>query len=96
MNLRQKAKHYKMLYESYSPKKPYPVIYKSERGLKHYKQNVTINMVEQHYAEYAPELVKYYVASDILAAMRPIITENIKEERDKYTGNIIYSVDVWL
>ena len=96
MNLRQKAKNYKRMYERYAPKKPYPVVFKSERELNHYKPNVSINMAETYYAEYAPELVKYYAVSDILAAIRPIITEKLKEKRDIYTGNIIYSVDIWI
>lgn len=97
MNLRQKAKRFKKLYEESLPKKPYPVIYKSERGLKHYKQSTSfISIANEDYTEYAPDLVNHYAVTELLDGIRPIITKNIKEERDRYTGNIIYSVDIWI
>ena len=95
MNLRQKAKHFKKLYEDVLPTKPYPVIYET-RGTKHYR---VCNMVDEKdiaYAQQTPQLLKTHIENGILRELRPIIWDNLKAEKDLYTDKIIYSLDVWI
>ena len=57
MNLRQKAKHFKKLYEDALPKKPYPVIYETQRA-QHYRIRHAIDYREIAYVESSPTLLK--------------------------------------
>lgn len=50
MNARQKAKHFKRLYEESLPKKPYPVVYKSILP-KHYRILQLIDVRDAVYAQ---------------------------------------------
>jgi hypothetical protein len=94
MNLRQKAKHFKKLYEDALPKKPYPVIHETHRA-KHYK---AYHMVDKREIDYAPspQLLQTQIENSILRELRPIIRDNLKAEKDLYTNKIIYSLDVWM
>lgn len=95
MNLRQKAKHFKRLYEDALPKKPYPVKYETHNA-KHYR---VCNMVDEKdiaYTQQTPQLLKTHIENGILRELRPIIWDNLKAEKDLYTDKIIYSLDVWM
>lgn len=94
MNLRQKAKHFKKLYEDALPKKPYPVIYETYRA-KHY---IVRHMVDKREIDYAPspQLFQTQIENSILRELRPVIRDNLKAEKDLYTNKIIYSLDVWM
>ena len=94
MNLRQKAKHFKKLYEDALPKKPYPVIYET-RGAKHYRVRNMMDEREIAYAPLEPQLLKTHIENAILRELRPLIWDNLKAEKDLYTDKIIYSLDVW-
>lgn len=94
MNLRQKAKRFKKLYEDALPKKPYPVIYETHRA-KHYRIR---HMVDKSEIAYAPssQLLQTQIENGILRELRPVIRDNLKAEKDLYTDKIIYSLDVWM
>jgi len=95
MNLRQKAKHFKKLYEDALPTKPYPVIYET-RGAKHYRVHNMVDERDIAYAQQTPQLLKTHIENGILRELRPIIWDNLKTEKDLYTDKIIYSLDVWM
>lgn len=95
MNLRQKAKHFKKLYENTLPKKPYPDIYET-RGGKHYRVRNVVDEREIVYAEKTPQLLKTHIENGILRELRPVIWDNLRVEKDLYTDKIIYSLDVWI
>jgi len=95
MNLRQKAKHFKKLYEDALPKKPYPVVY-STHGVKHYRICDTIDEEDIAYAQQTPQLLKLHIENGILRGLRPVIWDNLKVEKDSHTNKFIYSVDVWM
>jgi hypothetical protein len=97
MNLRQKAKRFKKLYEESLPKKLYPVIYQSQ-GAKHFKAQTAIDERERDLLlmQNAPELIKNHVTAVIIEQLKPVICEHIKQESEIYSGQVIYSVDIWL
>ena len=95
MNARQKAKHFKKLYEDALPKKPYPVIYETHSAT-HYR---VCNMVDERdivYAQQTPQLLKTHIENGILREMRPLIWERLKAEKDIYSDKVIYSLDFWI
>lgn len=93
MNARQKAKHFKRLYEESLPKKPYPVIYQTYSE-QHYRIRHAIECRDIAYAE--PTLLKTHIENGILREMRPLIWDRLKTEKDLYTDKIIYSLDIWM
>lgn len=95
MNLRQKAKHFKKLYEDALPKKPYPVIHETHSG-KHYKVRSMFDERDIAYAQQTPQLLKTHIENGILRELRPVIWDHLKAEKDLRTGKIIYSLDVWM
>lgn len=95
MNLRQKAKHYKKLYETTLPKKPYPVIYETHSA-KHHKVHSTVDEREIADAQQIPQLLKTHIENGILRELRPFIWDKLKAEKDLYTDKIIYSLDIWI
>ena len=95
MNTRQKAKHYKRLFEE-TKLLPNPKV--TVTLPKHYKAQ---HMEYRGYADsfYTQGFGKILEESEIdilLSQIRPFIKQNAKVERDKYTGNYIYTVDIWL
>lgn len=94
MNLRQKAKHYKKLYETIIPKKPYPVVY-VERGAKHYKVHTFALEKEIEFADKEPLRFKYNIVNAIMRELKPYIWDNLIVERDKYTGGATFTLDIW-
>jgi len=94
MNLRQKAKRFKKLYEDALPKKPYPVIYETHRA-KHYRIRHMVDKREIAYAP-SPQLLQTSVENNILRELRPLIRDSLIAEEDLFTNKIIYSLDVWM
>lgn len=84
MNNRQKAKHFKRLYEIGFPKKPYPIEFQYV-GLKHYKAQC-VTMCED--AELA--------VKKLMKSIEPMIAENMRIELNDFTNVSTYSVDVWM
>ena len=94
MNTRQKAKHFKMLYEKTLPKKVYPVVYEST--LKHYRIEQFIDTKTVFYTEDKAELLKTLIENKILKELRPLIYENIIVEKEKYYDAFRVSLDIWM
>ena len=92
MNLRQKAKHFKRLYEEGLPKKPYPVIHETHSA-KHYKAHYMIDEREIACSE-QPELLESEIVNSIIRELRPAIQDRLKAEKDPYSNKVIYSLDV--
>ena len=95
MNARQKAKHFKWLYEKTLYKKPYPVVYKTILPM-HYRVEQLMDMRDVVYLQDNPQLLKTHIENRILQELRPLIWDNIIAERDKHTGKCSYSLDIWL
>lgn len=93
MNARQKAKHFKRLYEEALPKKPYPVVYKTILP-RHYKVEVCMDMRDIVYLD--PQLLKIHIENRILQEIRPMIWDNLITEKDRDTNKPIYSLDIWM
>ena len=95
MNNRQKAKHFKRLYEESLPKKPYPVVYQ-------YVDNFQLYRVKQCIAfddiicVQDPNLVKTCIENRILQEIRPLIFDRLNVKKDPYTEGYIYSLDLYL
>ena len=94
MNARQKAKHFKRLYEESLPKKPYPIVYQTHNN-KHYKVRHMVNTRDIVY-EQSPTMLQTQILNGILRELRPIIWDNLVTEKDIYTDKYIYSLDIWM
>ena len=94
MNARQKAKHFKRLYEE-TLKKPYPVVYKALLP-KHYRISQMIDARDLAYLQDNPQLLKTHIENRILQEIRPLIWDNLKTEKDSYIGKYRYSLDIWM
>lgn len=94
MNARQKAKHFKKLYEQGLPKKPYPVVYKTIMP-KHFRIEQLVDMVDINCAQDSTQMLKTHIEHKIFQLLKPLIWENLKTEKDLYTGKLIYRLDVW-
>lgn len=96
MNLRQKAKRFKRLYENeLFLKKPYPVKYEMHNA-KHYRVQFATHEAEILCAQQELNLYETQVVNGILNELRPIVRDNLKTERDLYIGKFIYSLDIWV
>lgn len=97
MNLRQKAKRFKKLYEEIIPKKPYPVVYKTTLP-KHYRIQKSIDARDLYNSQDNLQLLKTIIANGILQELRPLIVNNLKVERERgeYFDIYRYSLDIWM
>ena len=95
MNARQKAKHFKRLYEESLPKKPYLVIYQTYSG-QHYRIRHAVDCRDIVYAESSPTLLKTHIENGILRELCPLIWDHIKAEKDIESDKVIYSLDIWM
>ncbi len=95
MNLRQKAKHFKRLYEEALPKKPYPVVYKTILP-KHYRISQLMDARDIAYAQDSPQLLKTHIENRMLQELRPLIWDNLKTEKDLYSDKYEYYLDIWV
>lgn len=95
MNARQKAKHFKRLYEESLSKKPYPVKYTAILP-KHYKITQLISAREIVYLQHRPSLLKAHIENKILHDLKPLIWDHFKIEKDPYSGEYRYWLDIWV
>lgn len=95
MNARQKAKHFKRLYEETLPKKPYPVVYKY-LSPKHYRIQQFMDMRDIAYSQDNPQLLKTHIENRILQELKPLIWDNLKTEKDFYSDKYRYWLDIWV
>lgn len=95
MNARQKAKHFKRLYEEALPKKPYPVVYQTLFP-KHYIAQYSIDMDYASDACVDSRVLKAVVEDRILHELRPLIWDNLIVEKDIDSRKCRYALDIWL
>ena len=95
MNARQKAKHFKRLYEKTLPMKPYPIVFETHSE-KHFRANFMLDTRDVVYGQENPTLLKQHIENKILQEIRPIVWDNLKAEKDKYTSNVIYTLDIYI
>lgn len=93
MNARQKAKHFKRLYENNLPKKPYPIVYQSPK--KHYEAQLMIDKRNLLFPEEDP-FFKTHIENCMLDKLRPIIWNNLTVEKDIRRDLYVYRLDVWV
>ncbi len=95
MNARQKAKHFKRLYEESLPKKPYPVVYKTILP-RHYRISQLIDARDIAYAQDNPQLLRTHIENRMLQELRPLIWDSLIVEKANYTDKYRYSLDIWM
>ena len=95
MNLRQKAKRFKRLYEMGLPRKPYPFEIKTSYT-KHYRARYMLDHADMKYWMDNPVLLKTHIENRILNELRPIIWDNLIAEKDEKTDKCIYTLDVFM
>lgn len=76
------------------PKKPYPVEYKTLLP-KHYRISQLID-VRDIILQDNPQLLKPYIENSILQEIRPMIWDNLKSEKDFYSGKYRYWLDIYI
>lgn len=94
MNNRQKAKHWKRLYEEHMAK-PVPVVYQTVTP-NHYTIKHYLNDVEYATCMDRPDLFKNLIVDRICRDIRPVIEQNFITEKDIYTDRYIYSFDFYV
>lgn len=95
MNLRQKAKRFKRLYEMGLPKKPYPIVIKTSHT-KHFRARYMLDHTDMRYGIDDPVLLKTHIENRILNELRPIIWDNLITEIDEEADKYIYTLDVFM
>lgn len=96
MNARQKAKHFKRLYEALGATKINPNIIAGPE-LKHYKAefimpNREVFELGLNFKENLEELI----TGKLLSNLEPVIKDCIVSERDQYIDATRFSIDIWL
>lgn len=93
MNARQKAKHYKRLYEALGATKINPTIIETH-DLKHYKAEVLMpyrDVLDR------PSNLDGYIIAKLLSELEPVIKDSIVSETDPYhIDDTRYSIDIWV
>lgn len=95
MNNRQKAKHWKRLYEQSLPKKPYPVVYQTILP-KHYRISQMIDARDIAYLQDNPQLLRTHIENRMLQELRPLIWDNLIVEKVEYVDKYRHSLDIWM
>lgn len=95
MNARQKAKHFKRLYENSLPKTPYPVVYETTLP-KHYRVQQLINNRDVVYMQDEPQIMKSIIENRIMQEIRPLIYDNLIVEKDEHIDAYRYLLDLWM
>ena len=96
MNLRQKAKHFRRLYEEALPKRPYPVVIKTELPY-HYK--IKKSIAKENYTFYVSEMFDHlrdHIISDMTRQLKPIVSDHVKTQENRDMNTIEYSMDIWV
>lgn len=94
MNARQKAKHYKRLYEALGATKINPTIIETH-DLKHYKAEVLMPYRDLEAFGLASSLEEF-VTGKLLSELEPVIKDSIVSETDPYRDSVRFSIDIWL
>lgn len=94
MNLRQKAKHYKRLYEQTLPKSD--LVKTHVMFPKYYRITQLIETRDINYLKDNPQMLKTHIENRILQELRPLLWNNLKTERDMYSDRYRYTLDIWL
>lgn len=94
MNNRQKAKHWKQLYESMLAKTAPPMKIVHQE-LRHYRAETLVEKKDCCGIEIPPEIVMYNASRRLLKQMRDVVQANMIAEKETITQKIKYSVDVW-
>ena len=95
MNNRQKAKHFKRLYEQGLPKKPYPVVYQT-LPLEHLRACGMFEKREVDFMNGYPEVLERRAAKLLAQQIEPYIRSRMISEEDVYARSVKFSVDVWM
>lgn len=93
MNNRQKAKHFKRLYEQILTKRvPYVVHVEKPRHYEIVKRLASEDVIN---SSDTPALLRRRITDSIVQELKPLIWQNIIAERELYTGAYRYQLDVW-
>lgn len=96
MNTRQKAKHFKKLYEQSLPQKTEHIIIKTTTP-KRYTAQILLDMVECSKLENdLPKAFHAHIENLILDQIKPLVWSNLRSEIDVYTGKRRFWMHFWL
>lgn len=90
MNLRQKAKHFKRLYEQ---KKPFPVVYEYVQPI-HYKA-VYSELGDVNTIAYS-ELHRQNALRHLISQAQDVLKDSMIENYDAELDRTVYTLDIWL
>ena len=94
MNNRQKAKHFKKLYES-QLLRPVPIVYKYIDEYQHYRIQKALPIREVVHT-FDDVMLNEIVTSEILKELKPLIKESVVSHRDDTIDSFVYSVDLYM
>ena len=94
MNNRQKAKHWKQLYEGIL-KKPKPVKIECP-PLVHYRANCEIPMTNIAIASNDKILCERMIMSQLMNELIPLVKKNIICQHRDEVDALVYSIDLWM
>ncbi len=96
MNTRQKAKHFKKLYEQSLAQKPATIIIKTKTP-KCYTAQILLDVVQCSKLENElPNVFHAHIENLILDQIKPLVWSNLKSEIDVYTGKRRFWMRFWL
>lgn len=95
MNARQKAKHFKRLYEALGATKINTTII-AEPELKHYKAQFVMSNREILGSALNLAEIEELVTGKLLSELKPVIKDSIVSETAPYMIGTRYSVDIWV
>lgn len=94
MNLRQKAKHFKQLYEMGLPQKPAPFRYMYLNDYQLYKANSTFKWRDTQILN--EDQMKEFACRKILSKLEPLIKDRLERYENKEFDVIEYELDIYL
>lgn len=92
MNNRQKAKHWKQLYEMSLPKKPYPIVYQTS-PLQHLRYIQSIRKLEMIQGG---SLLEGNIKNLLVKKMGDELKSRIISNENIEMDTIEYSIDIWV
>ena len=92
MNNRQKAKHWKQLYEMSLPKKPYPIVYQTS-PLQHLRYVQSIRKLE---LIQGGSLLEGHIRNLLVKKVGDELRNRIVSRENIKMDSIEYSIDVWV
>ena len=96
MNLRQKAKRFKRLYEETLRKHTECHVVHEHILPKHYKAQLLISQRDIIDFQDNPQLLKTYAINRILQELEPLVSDHIVTERDSYMDGYRCTLDIWI